>query len=156
MVLEAGVPGPQKIEARLQTDPRLAVAACCCWIRKLQACFAVDDFRGALESGRQGRADAVGRAHIFLKSRTTTSAALSLAWLPRTAGRDPGSEGGAEMAAFDRHQRQMNVWARQNPANFGARGYPGGRGARLARDPLRAVRHYEQAARLARGAGSAA
>ncbi|MDF3887370.1 trifunctional serine/threonine-protein kinase/ATP-binding protein/sensor histidine kinase [Cupriavidus basilensis] len=150
-VLEAGVPGPQKIEARLQTDPRLAVAACCYWIRKLQACFAVDDFRGALEAA--GKAEPMlWAAPYFLEiADYNFFAALSLAWLPRTAGRDPGSEGGAEMAAFDRHQRQMNVWARQNPANFGARaGILAAEAARLARDPLQAMRHYEQAARLAR------
>ncbi len=148
-VLEAGAPGPQDIEARLQADPRLAVAACCYWIRKLQACFAVDDCRGALVAA--GKAEPMlWAAPYFLEiADYHFFSALSLAWLPRT--RHPGGDGGTDMAAFDRHQCQMNAWARENPANFGARaGILAAEAARLARDPLQAMRHYEQAARLAR------
>lgn len=150
-VPEAGAPGPHDIEARLQADPRLAVAACCYWIRKLQACFAVDDCRGALEAA--GKAEPMlWAAPYFLEiADYHFFAALSLAWLPRAAGRHPGKEGGADLAAFDRHRRQMSAWALENPANFGARaGILEAEAARLARDPLQAMRHYERAARLAR------
>lgn len=146
-----GAPEPQDIEARLQADPRLAVAACCYWIRKLQACFAVDDCRGALEAA--GKAESMLWAAPYFQEIADYHffTALSLAWLARAEGRPPGSEGAAAMAAFDRHQRQMNAWARENPANFGARaGILAAEASRMARDALQAMRHYEQAARLAR------
>ncbi|WP_458765020.1 ATP-binding protein [Cupriavidus basilensis] len=156
MALDAGEPGLLEAEARLQADPRLAVAACCYWIRKLQACFAADDYRGALDAA--GKAEPLlWTAPYFLEiADYHFFAALALAWAPAFPGHAPGQisghmPGSVQAAAFKRHHDQLSAWARENPANFGARaGILSAEASRMARDPLQAMRQYEQAARQAR------
>ncbi|EHP37700.1 serine/threonine kinase with signal transduction histidinekinase and gaf sensor [Cupriavidus basilensis OR16] len=79
-------------------------------------------------------------------------AALALARAPVLPAHAPGHvPGSVHAAAFERHHHQLSAWARENPANFGARaGILLAEASRMARDPLQAMRQYEQAARQAR------
>lgn len=44
-------PDEATVEKSLEQDPRLAIAACWYWIRKLQACFHTGDYKAALDMG---------------------------------------------------------------------------------------------------------
>ncbi|AOY91003.1 hypothetical protein BKK79_03625 [Cupriavidus sp. USMAA2-4] len=146
-----GEPAPQAIEARLGADRRLAVAACCYWVRKLQACFALDDWRGALEAVERAEPWLWTVSGFLEAADYHFFSALALAWAPPEGGRAASDADSGRMAAMARHREPIEAWARQSPVNFGARAaLLTAEATRLGGDVLQAMRGYEQAARLAR------
>lgn len=102
-------------EARLQSEPSLAIAACWHWIRKLQAAV----IRGA-------HAEALAAAARAEPLLWTSFGHLEMAEYHFHAGlAHAGCCGGAEdaphRAAIARHREQLRLWAENCPENFAAR-----------------------------------
>jgi len=144
---EADEISPGEIEARLKNDPCWPLAACCYWIRKLQACFALEDWRGALDAAAMAEPWLWAAPYCLEAVDYHFFCALALAWAPHAAGGVQAER----IVAMERHRQRIDAWAQQNPADFGARSAMlAAEHARMAGDPLLAMQRYEQAARMAR------
>ena len=138
-------------ERHLEADPRLAVAACLYWVRKLQARFLADDYAAALAAAAQAE-------RLFWTSETYFQLAEYhfYAALARAALCDSGApaQSGSATWGLAAHHRQLAEWAENCPENFENRAaLVGAEIARLEGREIDAERLYEQAIRSARANG---
>ncbi|WP_437287540.1 AAA family ATPase [Sorangium sp. So ce406] len=138
----------RRFEQRLEGDPRLAIAACWYWIRKLQARFHADDVEAALEAAEKARPLLWTSGSFFELAEYHFYGALARAARCRAA--DTG-ERRRHLDALAAHQRQIDTWAESCPENFGNRSaLIGAELARLRGEWDSAAQLYEQAIRSAR------
>ena len=140
-----------RFEQHLAEDPRLAIAACRYWIRKLQAHFYAENYLAALRAA--SRADfLLRRPQSFFEIaeypffRALTHAAAHALASPEEK---PG-----HLAAVAADYGQIEAWAKNSPENFG--GWAALLAAEMARlegRELDAEQQYEQAIRLSRQQG---
>ncbi len=105
-------------ERRLASNRVLALAEFFYWTRKLQARFFAGDYASAVEASR--------KAHQLLwpaASQVETGDFRFYAALAHAAAWNSASseERQKHLAAFDGHQRQLEIWALHCPANFEAK-----------------------------------
>ena len=135
-------------EQHLEADPRLAIAACWYWIRKLQARYFAGDYAAAVA--------AAAKAAPLLwtsPSHVETAEYHFYAALARAARYDQAgsAERSEHLHALNSHRRQLEEWRRSCPANFANRAdLVGAEIARIEGHELDAMRLYEQAVRSAR------
>ena len=138
----------ERFEQHLQADPRLALAACWYWIRKLQARFFAGDPTAAVAAAAQ--ADGLLWTTPFYLERAEYHfyAALARAALCDTA---PEPERAGQREGLAAHHRQLQAWAANCPENFENRAaLVGAEVARLDGRDRDAMDLYEQAIRSAR------
>ncbi|WP_437733552.1 sensor histidine kinase [Sorangium sp. So ce1335] len=141
----------RRFERHLEGDPRLAIAACWYWIRKLQARFHAGDVDAALEAAERARPLLWTSGSFFEVAEYHFYAALVRAARCRAA--DAG-ERRLHLEALAAHQRQIDTWAESCPDNFGDRSaLVGAEIARLRGERDSAAQLYEQAIRAARESG---
>ena len=140
-----------RIEQRLESNPRLAVAASRYWIRKLQA---------SVYAGDHASAVAVASKAASLLWTVPTQIELPdyhfYAALARAGRCDttPAEERSGHLEALATHHGQIAVWAESGPENFADRAaLLGAEMARLEGRELDAMGLYEEAIRLAREQG---
>ena len=140
-----------RIEQRLESNPRLAVAASRYWIRKLQA---------SVYAGDHASAVAVASKAASLLWTVPTQIELPdyhfYAALARAGRCDttPAEERSGHLEALAAHHGQIAVWAESGPENFADRAaLLGAEMARLEGRELDAMGLYEEAIRLAREHG---
>ncbi|CAN7198190.1 AAA family ATPase [Pseudoduganella sp. LjRoot289] len=140
-----------RFEAHLEADPRLAIAACWYWIRKLQARYFAGDYAAAVAAA--GKAEPLlwtSPSHIEV-AEYHFYAALARAAHYEQASRE---ERARHLTALDAHRRQLEEWRRSCPENFANRAaLVGAELARIEGHELDAMRLYEQAVRSARDHG---
>ena len=133
----------QRLEDDLDADPRLAIAACWYWIRKLQARFHAGDYVAAVGAGRRAEKLLWSTPAQFEVAEYHFHDALARAAL----GRD-------EAEAIAAHLQQLEIWARSCPDNFAARAaLVAAELARVEGRVLDAEERYEAAIRAARESG---
>lgn len=141
----------RRFEQHLEGDPRLAIAACWYWIRKLQARFHAGDIDAALEAAEKARPLLWTSSSFFELAEYHFYGALARAARCRSA--DAG-ERRRHLEALAAHQRQIDTWAQSCPENFGDRAaLVGAEIARLRGEWDSAAQRYEQAIRSARANG---
>jgi len=140
-----------RTEQHLSSNPALATAACWYWIRKLQARYFAGDQAGAM--------DAASMAQQLLWSSSShleESEYHFYGALVRAAHCDRASAGERQQHhdAIAGHYRQLKVWAKNGPDNFGNRAaLVGAEMARLEDRVVDAMQFYEEAVRSARANG---
>ena len=146
-----------RFERQLEEDPRLAVAACSYWIRKLQARFYANEYYFRHRGGDKGATASLGVAvtsdEITLSSRLSHGLELAeyhfYAALAQGAVHDDAAsaDGRSEcLRALRTHHKQLEIWARSCPENFGNRAaLVAAEIARIEGSELEAERLYEQA-----------
>ena len=141
----------ERFERHLEEEPRLAVAVCWYWVRKLQARLLAGDYAGAV--------DAAVKTERFL---WTVPSHLEMAEyhfygaLARAARWDEvlPEERIEHRAALHAHYRQLEEWARHCPENFANRAtLVAAEMARLEGEDFKAMHLYEQAIQSARENG---
>ena len=141
----------RRFQERLETDPRLAFAACWYWIRKLQARFHANDYTGAVAAADRAQSLMWKSPPFFEAAEYHFYAALA-----RAATSDP-SPSDAHLPSRDAlhaHHLQLETWARHCPENFANRAaLVSAEIARLEGREADAMRLYEQAVRSARDNG---
>ncbi|MGK4008697.1 AAA family ATPase [Sorangium sp. So ce1036] len=141
----------RRFEQRLEGDPRLAIATCWYWIRKLQARFLADDLDAALEAAEKARPLLWTTGSFFEVAEYHFYGALVRA--ARCRAGDAG-ERRRHLEALLAHQEQIDAWAESCPDNFGDRAaLIGAEVARLRGEGDLAAQRYEQAIRRAREGG---
>ncbi len=141
----------ERFEQHLGADPRLALAACWYWIRKLQARVLAGDHVGAIAAAAQADGLLWTSPFYFERAEYHFYAALARAALC-DAARD--AERTRHLEALAAHHRQLQEWAENCPENFGNRAaLVGAEIARLDGRELDAERLYEQAIHSARANG---
>jgi PAS domain S-box-containing protein len=141
----------QRFEQHLEADPRLALAACWYWIRKLQARVLAGDYAAAIAAA--ARADGLLWTTPFYLERAEYHfyAALARAALCDAA---LDTERTRHLEALAAHHTQLQEWAESCPENFENRAaLVGAEIARLDGRELAAERLYEQAIHSARANG---
>jgi PAS domain S-box-containing protein len=142
-----------RFERHLADDPRLAIAACWYWIRKLQQRFLAGEIESAVDAASQAQQllwtspshIEVAEYHFF--------AALARAARCEDAGPEERAQHVAQLVA---HHGQLAEWARNCPENFESRAaLVGAELARLEGRELDAMHLYEQAIESARKNGLA-
>ncbi len=140
-----------RFERRLESNPRLVVAASRHWIRKLQACVYAGDGPSAVAAASKAEA---------LLWTVPTQVELSeyhfYGALARAARWDTASaeERPQHLEVLTAHHKQITVWAQNGPETFANRAaLVGAEIARLEGRELDAMRLYEEAIRLAREHG---
>jgi PAS domain S-box-containing protein len=140
-----------RFEQRLEADPRLALAACWYWIRKLQARVLAGDHAAALAAAAQADGLLWTSPAFFERAEYHFYAALARAALC-DAARD--AERTRHLEALAAHHRQLQAWTENCPENFENRAaLVGAEIARLEGRELDAERLYEQAIVSARANG---
>ena len=141
-----------QFERHLQADPRLAIASCWYWIRKLQARVIAGDCKGAVQAALEAE-----RLLWTSPSHVEIAEFHFYAALARAAhGREDAAQEGEsqDLGALAGHVRQLEEWARNCPENFGNRvALVHGEVARLEGRDLEAMRRYEEAIQSARENG---
>jgi PAS domain S-box-containing protein len=141
----------ERFEQHLQADPRLALAACWYWIRKLQARLLAGDHAAAIAAAAQADCRLWTTPFYFERAEYHFYAALARAALCEAA-RD--AERTRHLEALAAHHRQLHEWAENCPENFENRAaLVGAEIARLDGRELDAERLYEQAIYSARANG---
>ena len=141
----------ERFEQHLEADPRLALAACWYWIRKLQARFLAGDHAAAIAAAAQADGLLWTSPAFFERAEYHFYAALARAALCDAA---PDAERTRHREALAAHHRQLQEWAENCPENFENRAaLVGAEIARLDGRELDAERLYEQAIRSARANG---
>jgi predicted ATPase/two-component sensor histidine kinase/GAF domain-containing protein len=140
-----------RIEQRLESNPRLAVAASRYWIRKLQASvYAGDHASGVAVASKAASLLWTLPTQIELPDYHFY-AALARAGCCDTT---PAEERSGHLEALAAHHGQIVVWAESGPENFADRAaLLGAEMARLEGRELDAMGLYEEAIRLAREHG---
>jgi predicted ATPase/signal transduction histidine kinase len=139
-----------RFEAHLR-DPRLAIAACWYWVRKLQARFHANDFAGAVAAAEEAA------PLLWTSPSFPETAAYHLYGALARAGRHDEAapdERARHHEAMVAHGRQLDEWARHCPENFRSRAALAD--AEIARVEGRAAdaeRLYEEALASARADG---
>ncbi|RYJ02874.1 MAG: GAF domain-containing protein, partial [Acetobacteraceae bacterium] len=141
---EGGAWDEAKFEARLQSEPSLAIAACWHWIRKLQAAVIRGAYAEALDSA--------ARAEPLL---WTSFGHLEMAEYHFHAGLAHaaccgGADDAGHRTAIAGHREQLRLWAENCPENFAARAaLLEGAVAAIEGRGFTAMQHFEAAIRSA-------
>jgi PAS domain S-box-containing protein len=140
-----------RFERHLEADPRLAVATCLYWVRKLQARFFANDHSSALAAAARAERLFWTSETFFQLAEYHLYAALARAAL---CDRACCGERAHYLEALAAHHRQFQKWAANCPENFENRAaLLGAEIARLEGRETDAERLYEQAIRSARANG---
>jgi predicted ATPase/tRNA A-37 threonylcarbamoyl transferase component Bud32 len=131
-----------RFERHLEEDPRLALAACRYWIRKLEARFYADDYTSAIlaaaEAHRFHR-----RQSFFEVAEYPFYSALAHAALDDSLS---GEERAWHFEQVTIHHQQLELWKKNCPENFGSwAALVAGEIARIERRDLEAMHLYESA-----------
>ncbi|HEY4883303.1 MAG TPA: GAF domain-containing protein, partial [Myxococcales bacterium] len=141
----------ERFEQHLEADPRLALAACWYWIRKLQARVLADDHAAAIAAAAQADCLLWTSPAFFERAEYHFYAALARAAFC-DAARD--AERTRHVEALVAHHRQLKIWAANCPENFENRAaLVGAEISRIEGRALDAMDLYEQAIRSARANG---
>lgn len=139
-----------RFERHLEADPRLAIAACWYWIRKLEVRFHAGDFASAVAAAARAQPLLWSSISFFEVAEYHYYHALALAALHGTTARRHPSPDPALVAEL----RQHEVWADNCPANFADRAaLVAAELARIDGDWDAAARSYERAICAARDNG---
>ncbi len=140
-----------RFEQHLEEDPRLSIAACLYWIRKLQARVFAHDHAAAVAAAAKAERLLWISPAIFERAEYHLYAALARAAFCDAA---PAAERARHLKALAAHHRRLQEWAENCPDNFASRAaLLGAEIARLKGQWLEAERLYEQAIRSARDNG---
>src|SRR5271165_566931 len=141
-----------RFEQHLEENPRLALAACRYWIRKLQARFYAEDYASAIAAA--AKAHLLHRRQSFFEvAEYPFYSALAHAALCDSASSEERPQYREALAA---HHKQLEAWAENCPENFGNRAaLVGAEIARIEGWEPEAQHLYEQAIRSARENGFA-
>ncbi len=140
-----------RFERHLEAEPRLAVATCLYWVRKLQARVLANDYATALAAAAQAERLFWTSEMFFQFAEYHLYAALARAAL---CDRARGGERAHYLEALAAHHRQFQKWAANCPENFDNRAaLVAAEIARLEGREIDAERLYEQAIRSARANG---
>jgi PAS domain S-box-containing protein len=141
----------ERFEQHLEADPRLALAACWYWIRKLQARVLANDHAAAIAAAAQAEGLLWTSPAFFERAEYHFYAALARAALCDAA---PDAERTRHLEALAAHHRQLQEWAENCLENFENRAaLVGAEIARIDGRDADAMRLYEQAIRSARTNG---
>jgi predicted ATPase/signal transduction histidine kinase/CheY-like chemotaxis protein len=135
-------------EQHFELDPRLALPSCWYWIRKLQARFHAGEYGAAIDAELQAKQLLWTSPSFFEVAEYHFFAALA-----RAAHCDGirAEERPLHLEALAAHHRQLEIWARHCPENFGTRtALVSAEIARMEGRYLDAERLYEESIRLAR------
>ena len=140
-----------RFERHLEAEPRLAVATCLYWVRKLQALVFANDYAAALAAAAKAERHFWTSETTFQLAEHHLYAALARAAL---CDRAFGEERAHYLEALAAHHRQFQKWAANCPENFENRAaLVAAEIARLEGREIDAERLYEQAIRSARANG---
>jgi predicted ATPase/signal transduction histidine kinase len=159
-----------RFEQHVETDPHLVFARCWYWIRKLQALFYAGDYVSALAAASKARpvlqtmpyagidlpdhfvsSKTIGRPGVFESVEYLFYDALARAARYDSATPEERAEYRETLAA---HHKQIVLWAKNCPQNFGNRAsLVGGEIARIEGRDLEAMHLYEEAIQSARENG---
>ncbi len=140
-----------RFEQHLEGDPRLAIATCWYWIRKLQGRFFAGDHATALEAAAKARPLLWTSPSFFEVAEYHFYSALAHAAHHDAASAEERPRHREGLAA---HVEQLEVWAKNCPENFGNRAaLVAAELARIDGEAESAARSYEQAIRSARDNG---
>ena len=140
-----------RFERQLEEGPRLSMAACLYWIRKLQACVFAGDHAAAVAAATKAEGLLWLSPVIFERAEYHLYAALARAPLGKAA---PAAERARHQSALAAHHRQLQDWAEHCPENFASHAaLVGAEIARLDGRDFDAEQLYEQAIRSARANG---
>ena len=136
-----------RFERHLEENPRLGLAACRYWIRKLQARFYADDYASAIA--------AAAKAHLFHRRQSFFEvaeypfySALAHAALWDSASAE---ERARHLEAVATHHQQLELWMENCPENFGSwTALVAAEIARIEGRDLDGMRLYEEAIQSAR------
>jgi predicted ATPase/signal transduction histidine kinase len=136
-----------RFEQHLEGDPRLAIAACWYWIRKLQARFHAGDYASAVAAAAKAERLLWTSRSFFEVAEYHFYGALARAALHDAAA---AGERAQHLTALAAHLAQLEVWAESCPENFADRAaLVAAESARIGGDREQAARLYEQAIRSA-------
>ena len=136
-----------RFEQHLEEDPRLAIAACLYWIRKLQILVLADDHLAAVAAARKAERLLWMSPAIFERAEYHLYGSLAHASLCQAA---PAAEQARHREALATHHRQLQIWAEHCPENFENRAaLVGAEIARIEGRDFDAMSLYEQAIRSA-------
>ena len=143
----------EEFERHLEEDPRLAIAACWYWIRKLQARLFAGDYVTAVEAASKAqRLLWTSPSHVEVAEYHFYGALARAA----RCGEALHEESIEHRVALNDHYRQLEEWARHCPENFANRAaLVAAEIARLDGEDLKAMHLYEQAIQSARENGFA-
>jgi PAS domain S-box-containing protein len=138
-------------EQHLAENPRLSIASCWYWIRKLQARFFAGAYVSAIEAASNARWLLSTTPSFFELAEYHLYAALTRAALCDAAS---AAERAQHHEALSAHYRQLQQWAENCPANFEDRAaLVGAEIARIEGRDSEAMRLYERALAAARANG---
>jgi PAS domain S-box-containing protein len=140
-----------RFEHHLRSDPRLAIAECWYWIRKLEARVCANDYASAIESASKAQQLLWTSPSLFEVAEYHFYSAIARAAQCDTAA---ARERPQHLEALAAHQKQLEVWAENCPENFTSRAaLAAAEMARLEGRESDAIRLYEQAIQSARENG---
>lgn len=140
-----------RFEQHLEEDPRLSVAACLYWLRKLQARLLAGDHAAAVAAAEKAERLLWMSPAIFERAEYHFYAALARAALCDAV---PVGARARHRKILATHQRRLQEWAENCPENFASRAaLVGAEIARLKGRWYVAERLYEQAIQSARDNG---
>ncbi|MFP2927953.1 AAA family ATPase [Pyxidicoccus sp. 3LG] len=140
-----------RFEQHLEGDPRLAIATCWYFVRKLQARLYAGDTAGAVAAAEKAERLLWASTSFFEVAEFHFHAALARAAHHAVA---PAEERPRHLAALAAHHRQLAAWAEHCPENFGNRvALVAAEAARIEGRHVNAERLYEEAIRSARENG---
>lgn len=140
-----------RFEQHLEEDPRLSVAACLYWIRKLQARLLAGDHAAAVAAAERAERLLWMSPAIFERAEYHFYAALAQSALCDAVPVAARARYRKDLAI---HQRRLQEWAENCPENFASRAVlVGAEIARLKGRWYEAERLYEQAIQSARDNG---
>jgi predicted ATPase/signal transduction histidine kinase/GAF domain-containing protein len=141
----------ERFERHLEEDPRLAIATCFYWIRKLQARFFGGVYGSAITAAAKAERLLWTVSSHFEFAEYHFYAALTRAALSDAAS---GAERSRHLEVLAAHHRQIQDWADNCPENFENRAaLVGAEIARIEGRDRAAMDLYEQAIRSARANG---
>ena len=108
----------ERFEQHFEADPRLALASCWYWIRKLQARFYAGDYASAIDAETHASQLLWTSPSFFEVAEYRFFGALARAAQCHATS---GDERAAHLEALAAHHRQLEVWAHHCPENFGNR-----------------------------------
>ncbi|MDD2677779.1 MAG: hypothetical protein PHP75_10005, partial [Methylacidiphilaceae bacterium] len=142
----------EQFERNLAEDPRLAIAECWYWIRKLQERYFAGDYASAIQAGSNAeRLLWTSPSHIELAEYHFYDALARSALCDTMNAAD---EQAPHLAAMTNHHKQLAEWAEHCPQNFANRAsLVAAEIARIEDKVLDAQGLYEKAIRSARESG---
>jgi PAS domain S-box-containing protein len=142
-----------KFEHHLEGNPRLALAACRYWIRKLQARFFADDYPSAIESALKAQRFLRRSQSFFDVAEYPFYSALAHAASYASVSADERTR---HLRVLATHHQQLAIWEENCPENFGScAALVAAEMARIEGRELDAERLYEKAIQSARKQGFA-